>query len=235
MFYALRDSPLATERVVVCYLSGADLEGVSPVCTPSYFLHATPLIFAETGCLTVWAPRHRSMLFFIKNVCAPLIENSLICLCLWHTSKLYPSSYVVYRLHTNCCAGQWRLQKLWDHNWSSFNSWIIHHKATEGHFAQQYPLRCAKCPGQVFTWLSPGHRVCSHHNNTHSELIVCQLIYHWLSLYNTAWDECDMSTGQDRWHASWKRGKVMDSVTFWSHIFTSRQMARSTGSKGAQH
>ena len=29
-----------------------------------------------------------------------------------------------------------------------------------------------------------------------------------------ALDECDMSTGQTGWHASWKRGKAIDSVIF---------------------
>ena len=31
---------------------------------------------------------------------------------------------------------------------------------------------------------------------------------------NTATDECDMSTGQDRQHGNWKQDKVMNSVTF---------------------
>ena len=39
-----------------------------------------------------------------------------------------------------------------------------------------------------------------------------------VTVYNTARDECDMSTEQDGWHANWKRDEVTDSVTFLLHF-----------------
>ena len=80
---------------------------------------------------------------------------------------------------------------------------------------------------------------------SHSFKILCTMDglscpTNWLSRYNTARGEYDMSTdGQDGWHANWKQDKVTDSVTYCStfrtHIFASPQMARPTGSKGALH
>ena len=116
-------------------------------------------------------------------------------------------------LHTDCCAvlvrNDCKNNETKTEAVLTFNSWIIHHKATEW---------CSiHCPTRV------SHTCCLTHVSTYAHTITGAL---WISLiasdmllvvtvYNTARDEWNRSTEQDEWHANWKRD---ESYGFWNFL-----------------